>query len=169
MSTHPEVAERLPLWKNLYEELMAAGVKHGDTFPTELFEQKLRAKRDSIGFSIAVSDLRRALERHGMHISSRGQMGAQYVIIPAVANCDVMQSYARRAADALKRGVILGTATPLTSLSPDDRRRHESTLEKIAMKAALIQRSSQVARVVNTHKPKLITPDSPSTKPHGSR
>jgi cell division protein ZapA (FtsZ GTPase activity inhibitor) len=51
-----------------------------------------------------------------------------------------MFNYQSKAIDALKRGVILGTNTRLDLLDEQDRRRHESMLEKIAMRSALVTR-----------------------------
>lgn len=145
MSTAQVEAIRLPLWRECAKEMLAQGVEYGKVYPSAYFETWLRCAADSMGFSLGIAEIRRVLESHGFYLSGRGQKGEQYIILPPQANADVMQCYARKATDALKRGVILGTNTRLDSLGADDRRRHESMLEKMAVKFALVSRSQQVA------------------------
>lgn len=135
----------LPLWKNCLEKMLAAGVNYGDTFPAKFFEEHLKAQQDTLEFGLAVSEIRRELEKRGFYLSGRGQNGEQYVILEAASNCDVMLSYQRRALDAMRRGVILGTNTPLALLEGEDRRRHEAVLERLAKRAALLGRRMPAA------------------------
>jgi hypothetical protein len=136
---------KLPLWRECAKEMIQSGISHGETYPASYFEEWLKCKSDSMAFSLGIAEIRRALEMHGFYLSGRGQKGTQFVIVPAEAHANVMRSYSRKAADALKRGVILGTNTRLDHLQPDARRRHESMLEKMAVKFALLSRSGQVA------------------------
>jgi hypothetical protein len=137
--THAE-AVRLPLWKNVYEQMIAEGCDYGSTYHAEFFEESLKTLRDTMRFGLDLAKIRRALEHHGMYLTARGQNGNQFVIVPPESNADKLVGYQRAAIDALKRGVILGTNTRLDSLSDEQRRRHESTLEKLATRAALISR-----------------------------
>jgi hypothetical protein len=148
---------RLPLWRNALEKLQKDGIHHGQVITAEWFESELRARRDELEFCFGISEIRRELEKLGFYLSGRGQKGNQFVILPPSSNASVMQGYSRRAMDSLKRGVILGTNTRLDLLSEHERKRHETVLEKMAIRAALISRSAGVARVVKKHAPKLLS------------
>lgn len=151
----PEIV-RLPMWKNALEEMQRRGLHHGQTWDAEFFEEQLRCTRDDMRFGLAVSEIRRELEKDGFYLSGRGQKGNQFVILPPESNADVMLGYQRAALDALRRGVILGTNTRLDSLSDSDRRRHEGVLQRIATRAVLMQRSVSAAKVLKEHDPKLL-------------
>lgn len=148
---------RLPLWREAHRKMLAEGIQHGTVYPAEFFEKELRCERDSMSFSLAIAELRRALEEDGYYISGRGQKGDSFVILPPEAHADVMINYGRKAADALRRGVILGTNTRLDLLSAGDRRRHESLLEKMAIKSALLARSGQIAKALPEAKRSLLS------------
>ena len=55
-----------------------------------------------------------------------------------------MASYSRTALDALKRGVILGTNTRLDTLTAEEKRKHESMLEKLATRLILVKHSRKI-------------------------
>lgn len=131
---------RLPLWKNVYEQIIAEGCDYGRSYSAEFFEKSLKTQRDTMRFGLDIARIRRALEYHGFYLTSRGQNGNQFIIVPPECNSDKLLCYQRAAIDALKRGVILGTNTRLDSLTDEQRRKHESTLEKIATRAALVSR-----------------------------
>lgn len=137
---------RLPLWKNALETMRKQGLDYGATYTAEFFEKELRTTRDTMGFGLAISEIRRELEQDGYYLSGRGQKGDSFVILAPAANQSVMASYGRAAVDALKRGVILGTNTRLDSLSANERRKHEALLEKLAVRLALVKHSGKVAR-----------------------
>ena len=139
---------RLPLWKNVYEQMIAEGCNYGATYPAEFFERGLKAHRDSMRFSLDLARIRRALEHHGFYLSGLGGKGAQWVIVAPESNADKLLGYQREAMDALRRGVILGTNTRLDTLTAEQRRKHEATLEKLATRSALISRGT-VARTLN--------------------
>lgn len=147
---------RLPLWRSCVEKMLKDGVTYGQTFTAEYFEAELRCKRDSMQFWPAIVKIRRELEEHGFYLSGKGQNGTQYVIVSPESNADVLLHFSRVAINSLRRGVILGTATPLNLLSESDRRRHESILEKIAIRTALVQKSSSIGKVLKKHAPKLL-------------
>lgn len=147
---------RLPLWRECAKEMIEKGVKHGDVFPSSYFETLLRCSPDTMQFSLGIAEIRRVLEQRGLYLSGRGQKGEQFVVLPAEANVDVMACYARKATDALKRGVILGTNTRLDLLGSEDRRRHEAMLEKMAIKFALMSRSGQVAKALPKRRRELL-------------
>lgn len=147
---------RLPLWKNALDEMRKEGITHGKTYDASFFEEQLKCERTDMRFGIAVSEIRRELEKDGFYLSGRGQKGNQFVILPPESNADVMLAYQRAALDALKRGVILGTNTRLDSLKDSDRRRHEALLQRMATKAVLMQRSQQCAKIILETNPKVL-------------
>ena len=129
----------LPLWKHALDEMRKSGVEYGKTYAPEWFEERLSCHRDSMEFSLALSEIRRELEFDGFYLTGRGQAGNQ-IILPPKDNADVLLSYQRAAIDALKRGTILGTATKTDTLTVNEKRRHESVLQRVAIRAALISR-----------------------------
>jgi hypothetical protein len=137
--TQSEVV-RLPLWKNCYEEMIREGVDYGKTYEAEFFETRLKEKRDTMAFGLALSQIRTALLGHGLYLSGRGQKGHQFVIVDAAANTRVMENFQHQAKIALQKGVILGTNTRLDVLTEEERRKHEATLERLAVRTALMSR-----------------------------
>jgi hypothetical protein len=137
--TQPEVV-RLPLWKNCYEEMIREGVDYGKTYEAEFFETRLKEKRDTMAFGLALSQIRTALLGNGVYLSGRGQKGHQFVIVDAAANTRVMENFQHQAKIALQKGVILGTNTRLDVLTEEERRKHEATLERLAVRTALMSR-----------------------------
>jgi hypothetical protein len=131
---------RRPLWKNCYDEMLRDGVDYGTTYPAEYFEERLKAKRESMTFSLDISKIRAALLSHGFFLSGRGQKGEQFVVVDAAANTAVMENFQQQAIKALRSGLILGTNTRVDVLTAEERRRHESMLEKLAIRSALISR-----------------------------
>lgn len=147
---------KLPLWRNCLERMRADGVSFGKAYPADFFEAELKSTRDTLAFGIGISEIRRALEWDGFYLSGRGQKGSQYVILNAAANASVMQSYGSSAVDLLKRAVILGSNTSLETLTEGERRKHDAVLERTSIKAALLARASQIAKVLRQHKPELL-------------
>jgi hypothetical protein len=140
---------RLPLWKSCYEEMLRDGVDYGNTYSAEYFEERLKTNRDSMTFGLDVSKIRAALLSHGFFLSGRGQKGEQFVIVAAAANATVMENFQAQAIKALRSGVILGTNTRVDVLTAEERRRHESMLEKLAIRSALISRKIPVLKTFN--------------------
>lgn len=135
---------RLPIWKNALDEMRKQGLHYGKTYPAEWFETQLRAQRNTMPFGLGISEIRRELEHDGYFLSGRGQKGNQFVILEPESNQDVMKCYGRAALNALQRGVILGTNTRLDTLSAEQRRKHQSLLEKMAVRVALVKHAGKV-------------------------
>jgi hypothetical protein len=131
---------KLPLWKNCYEEMLRDGVDYGKTYEAEFFEARLKEKRDTMAFGLALSQIRTSLLSHGLYLSGRGQKGHQFVIVDAAANTRVMDNFQHQAKIAMQKGVILGTNTRLDVLTEEERRKHEATLERLAVRTALMSR-----------------------------
>ena len=149
---------RLPLWRSCAEAMLADGVDYGKTYSAEYFEQKLRCQRDEMAFGLGVSEIRRALECRGYYLSGRGLKGDSFIILEPNKNIKVLGSYSSYAVDALTRGVILGTNTRLDTLTVEERRRHESVLQKMAMRLTMIKKTAQVARAIARKDPELLAP-----------
>lgn len=150
-NTHVEVVQ-LPLWKACLDDMLSEGVDYGKIYSTKYFEKKLKAERDTMEFSLAMSSIRASLLEHGKYLSGRGQKGESFVVLNPEANASVMQSYQKEAVKALKKGVILGTNTDLKLLTDDERRRHEATLERMSIRAALVCRSTKELRKITSEK-----------------
>jgi hypothetical protein len=125
-------------------EMRAGGLSYGSVYEVSYFEQRFGVRYsggndiDQRKFGLLMSALRRELEKDGFYITGRGGRMQKFWILPPNENRKIMLAYSRQATDCLARGTILGTSTPLSVLEPDDRRRHERMLEKIArMKLAL--------------------------------
>lgn len=149
---------RLPLWRSCVEEMRKNGLAYGKTYDAAYFEERLRCARFEMRFGLAISEIRKALEVDGFYLSGRGLKGDSFIILEPARNVDVMANYSAAAMDALKRGVILGTNTRLDLLSAEERRKHESMLEKLAMRLLLSKRCQQVFDVVKKHKAALVEP-----------
>ena len=147
---------RLPLWRSCAEEMLAEGVEYGKTYSAEYFEQKLRCGRDEFKFGLAISEIRHMLETRGFYLSGRGLKGDSFVIIPPSDNLDQLKSYSKIAATAIKRGVILGTNTPLDLLTSEERRRHESFCQKLAMRLIFMRKTGQITKLIQKEAPGLL-------------
>ena len=144
---------RLPLWRNCFEEMLKDGADYGKVYNAEFFEKRLKENRDTMAFGLAVSQIRTALLERGLYLSGRGQKGEQFVIVDAAANTKVMENFQAQAALALRKGVILGTNTRIDVLTDEERRKHEATLERLAIRSALM------ARKIPTIKKAFLTID----------
>jgi hypothetical protein len=154
---NPISPRRLPLWRSCLEELRKKSMlNYGEVIDASFFEAQLQCERRSMEFGLAISEIRKELEADGFYLSGRGHRGEQFEIVPPAVNADVMNAYSRAAVRALRRGVILGTNTRLDTLTESERRRHEGLLERLAMRAVLVQRSQQVCEVLAKHRPKLL-------------
>lgn len=145
----PEVL-RLPLWKACLDDILEEGVSHGQVFKAEFFEEKLRCTRDQMQYGLAISEIRRELEKIGLYLSGRGQNQSQFVVLPPECNADIMLHYQRVAMDSFRRSVILGTATKTDLLTDSEKQRHNAILERLANKVALLSRKqSQTKELTN--------------------
>lgn len=150
---------RLPLWKSCVESMLAEGVAFGKTYSAEYFEQHLKCARGEMKFGLMISQIRRRLESSGFYLSGRGLKGDSFIILEPNKNRDVMSSYASAALDALKRGVILGTNTRVDLLTAEERRRHESMLEKLAARMIFCKKTKAVLKIIESSHPEML-PDS---------
>jgi hypothetical protein len=136
--TQPD-ARKLPLWRSWIED-QGVGIQYGATYPAEDIAAYLDCDVEGITFAMAILEIRRTLRKRGMNFTGRGGRGMTYTITPPANNADEMRRLQSTAINALKQGVILGTATPIHLLTADEARRHESELYRIATRAALVNR-----------------------------
>lgn len=127
---------RLPLWKGVLEEMIRTA-EHGQTFPVEKFEEKLRCGRDTVEFGISISNIRKGLEHYGMSLSQKQSM---LTILMPEDNARVMELFQVRALRNLKRAVVLGSSTPLAGLTDSQKREHEKQLSKSAFRLAMMRK-----------------------------
>lgn len=131
---------RLPLWRDLLDQMLTGELKENKTWPLQFFIDGLSAPANSVQLAMGIHEIRRGLRRKGWVLTSRGQDGTQYVLLPRNRNADEMIRMQNLALNSLREGVILGTSTPLDELTDAERMRHESVLEKMAKRAALLGR-----------------------------
>lgn len=134
-----EEARRLPLWRS-WIEANETRFTFGAMFTTQELSKYLGMKETDVQFAFAIIPIRRFLRRKGMNFTARGQDGKAFWIMPPNTNAETVHSMQRAAVNALKEGVILGTATPLEMLTEEERMRHESICERVATMAALLAR-----------------------------
>lgn len=149
-------AVKLPLWRSTLEKMRTIGLNYGMVFPTKFFEDNLKAVKGESRLNFGIMRINKKLIHEGFYLSSKGQKGNQYVIIPANSIHCVMDNWAHSAAQALKRGVILGTNTKTDTLSPEDKRRHDASLQSICMKRLLMGKSKQIQRMVESQQPVVL-------------
>lgn len=142
---------KLPLWKTCAEQMLEEGIDYGKTYPYQFFEDRLKADRNSIQFSIAISKIRHALLRKGFYLSGVGaQKHGCFCIQQPNANKATMTRMAKIAQRSLARGVILGTNTPLEILQAGDRKKHEQILERLQLKYMFIRSPNRTARILGS-------------------
>lgn len=137
---------RLPLWKNLLDEMQREGLAENKVYPIEHFTKGIGASLDSLELVFGIAEITKALRRLGWVLTSRGQKGTQYVLLPHERNADEMVRLNNVARRALREAVVLGNATPLDKLTDEQRRRHEAVLEKTATRHALLARAQKAIK-----------------------
>jgi hypothetical protein len=131
---------KMPEWKSCLDDMRSGDMDYGKSWPTTFFEVRLKCQRDTMRFGLDMSRIRTKLLEEGYYLSGRGAKGERFEIVPAAANSQVMENLQADAARALAKGVILGTNTRIDLLTDAERRKHESMLEKLAVRAALFSR-----------------------------
>lgn len=134
-------ARKIHTWKAFIEEMDAIGrINFGAIFTIKELEMFFDTPVGTPKFSFAIIGVRDALLERGMAFTMRDQKGTSYRIAMPEENADEMERFQRHAINSMRRGVILGTSTPLDTLSIEDRRRHEAIVEKMSVRLALINR-----------------------------
>lgn len=146
MNEQSATTVRLPEWKHCLEQMRTAGLEYGKVFTADFFETHLQMKRDTMAYSLAISEIRKTLEKEGMFLSGHGQKGESCTVLPPEENAKVGVRYAYAASDALRRAHTLLSTTPLETLTADQRTKHEQVSERIAVKLALMNRSATYAK-----------------------
>jgi len=131
----------LPLWKSWVSAMREVKrIAYGQFFTTAEMELAMKCKEESLEFRFNLCRIRRLLRREGKNITARGQGKAGYVIAAPETNSTEMLRLQKAALTAMKEGVILGTTTPMSLLTPEDQQRHEAVLEKMAKRLSLVNR-----------------------------
>jgi hypothetical protein len=133
---------RHPEWKHCLGEMRKSGIEYGTVYETSWLADTMRLDPDSMHFGIAVSNIRKELRREGKHLSGQGQDGKRYAIVPPADNYRELKRLNRQAVRSLREGLILGTSTPTELLDGNERRRHEALTERLAIRSALMARTS---------------------------
>ena len=147
---------RLPLWKNCLDNMIAEGMEHGKAYPAEFFEKELCDKRDTMRFGLAISEIRRQLEKRGYYLSGRGQNGNSFIILPVENHKFVADSYQRAASDAINRAATLLVNTRMELLEDTERKILEKKMEKIAWKQAMLSRPGKIVKALGDKAQKLL-------------
>ncbi len=142
-NTEIEMCQRLPLWRDTLDKMIELGIHYGAEFSTEWLESQLHQAYGTMAFSLAVSRIRRELLSQGRYLSGRGTEGKKFTIIQPQDNHMVMTAFQTEAIGLLKKGVILGATTEMESMDDEQKRKHNSVLERLAIRSALMSRSSR--------------------------
>lgn len=153
-----DTTTKLPLWRNALEAMEAKGIAYGQIWPTEFFEEHLKAKRGTPNYNFGVSDVRRVIRPRGFYLNGRGMKGKGFLISPVVQNDDHARGHERTSTRQIRYGFELANGTPVELLPEKDRKPHEHLTARLATKLVLLNRHEQVAELVKKHKPKLMEP-----------
>ena len=126
---------KLPLWKSCLQKMEEEGLHYGTSFTVEWLEEQLSAKFGTIGFMIAIHDLRIELEKRGFAIAGSPKKTGRYAILPAKDNA---------------------ANTDMSELTPEEMKRHQSVLERARLRVALIDREKTLKRFLAKHAPRLL-------------
>jgi hypothetical protein len=152
MDTTDNETMRLPEWKHCLDKMIDLGIDYGAIFETKWLAQTMRMDPESMHFSLAISEIRKALRAEGKWLSGEGQNGARLVIRQPQDNYREVARLSRAAQTALVQGTILGTSTPVELLDANERRRHEAITERIAKRAALMgRRQANIVKKLTTN------------------
>lgn len=91
-----ETIRRLPLWRNLLDELLAEGIEYGKKYDAERFEEALSCKRNTMQFGIAVHKIRTALEEKGFYLQGHVMRDGILVVTPIERNLPAFQKTRNR-------------------------------------------------------------------------
>ena len=145
--------QRLPLWRGVVEQMLADGVAYGMEYDIDWFAEKLRHNVGDMKLSLEITEIRRALMKHGFYLCGRVAKG-KLVLREPLGMHKRTEEFNRECSRSLKWGLILGTKVPLDALPPDARKKHESLLQKMATRAVLFNRTAAIRKVMET--PKLL-------------
>jgi len=156
--TDPAVnPKRLPLWKSALEDLRAKGIAYGQTIPLPELEEALCSRDHEREFNLAISKIRRELEKDGFYLSGRGKKASGvFTVIPARSNLGIAKNRQHQASDELARAVVLLTNTLTDGWTVEEKRKLTSSLERLQTKRALETKAVKILEVLKTHSPKLL-------------
>lgn len=144
---------KLPLWRSCLEDMRQEGLNYGKTFTVEWIEGKLRSKKDSVQFGIAVSRIRQELEKDGYYLNGSGATkNGLYCLQQEAANLATMKRHNRRSRRYVMRQIRLGHGTlenTLASLLTDgERKRIEQGTHRAELQLLFMRRTESVNKAL---------------------
>jgi hypothetical protein len=146
----------LPLWIGLKDKLIADGVKAGDIFDAQYFENELSCKRDSREFGLAVHKIRMALEKKGLYLRGHVMRDKSLVILAPEKNVDIAIGTERMIRRRRERSIMLLGATDRTLLPPKIKALTEKVSMRIEIRAMIEKRAARIHRYLTKKAPKLL-------------
>jgi len=146
---------RLPLWKNVLDQLCFSGIDYGMEIKSAWLEDQLKCERESMEFQISVSKIRQELEKKGFYLNGRDCEG-DFEIIRPEDNVNVMQRYQSQALNLIRRSSVLGSATRMDLLDDAQRQKHETVLRTAQTRMVLMARTKSFVKLAEKHDPKLM-------------
>ena len=150
---------KLPLWRSCVELMREQGLTYGKIYATEFFESNLRCQRDSQEFQFGMMHIYsalRKLEPERYVLTCRGQEGKQYIVLPPNETAEWSGEKFLQAQGIMLECYKVGCSVPKSLLNESEQKIHESRLERMGNKLALLNRSKAIFNAVKNIKPKLI-------------
>lgn len=147
---------KLPLWKSCLQKMEEEGICYGKTYAVAWLEEQLSATLTDVSFGIGIYNLRVELEKRGFSLAGSPTKTGHYAIVPAKDNAAVMARMSRKGKRYFQRTVLLGSNTDMSELTPEEKKRHQSVLERARLRVALIDREKTLKRFLAKHAPRLL-------------
>lgn len=150
---------RLPLWKQLIQDMRTDGLDYLKSWPTEFFEKALRSNRNTPQFVFEMLGLRQELEEEDGYYLRSSENGKLYSIPSAADHEEVAVTFEQKLKRYARRSIALRNST-LTNekaiLTDEERRRMQHSLERASIRLALLSRQQSVENSLRQHAPKLL-------------
>jgi hypothetical protein len=114
-------AVQLPAWRELLTRLRRDGLEENRIWPNAEVSAILGCPHDSPAFNWALHEVRKALRAEGWVIAQRSDLGG-IVLLPRSENPRVVLADIRAAFTRFHYAHLLGSTTPIESLSTDQRK-----------------------------------------------
>lgn len=150
---------KLPIWKSCLDHLRETGLTYGMKWKSDFFEKELRCARGSDQFAFEMLALKQALEDEDGYYLRQSENGETWEIPPAAEHEDVSQLFERKMRRYAARAITLRNSTLMNQkadLTPAERGRMESNLERASVRLLLLSRQKSIERIVKQNKPKLL-------------
>jgi hypothetical protein len=150
---------RLPLWEGCLDKIRESGLAYGKHFPMAWLESELRCPPNTIEFGVAISNINNELLDEGYYLTAREQQGAGYVVAHPDRAESVADNWQRESFRCMAKAIRLTNgilANDAAQLDAATRRRLEKKAERNAVRLALMNRATSVAKCIERHAPKLL-------------